>query len=182
VAEPDPTDRLLDELRRWAADEETARISRSRSRARWLLQQAAESATLAGILLDLAERRVVVTVETAARTHTGRLVTVSSGLCVLEEIDDAEHCLALVPLAAITMLVSPVQALGDRVPNLQLDLASALAGLAGDRPTVSLELKSGKRVTGVLESVGADVVTLRIDGRTGVVAQLAIDALCACLL
>jgi hypothetical protein len=182
VAETDPTDHLLDELRRWAADEETARVTRSRSRARWLRQQAAESATLAGVLMDLAEHGAVVTVEVGARTHTGRLVAVSTGLCALEEIDDAEHRLALVSLAAITMLVSSVQALGDRVPNLELNLAAALAGLAGDRPTISLELKSGKRVTGVLESAGVDIATLRIDGPTGVVALVAINAICACLL
>jgi hypothetical protein len=182
VAEPDPTDGLLDELRRWAADEETARVAQSRSRARWLRQQAADSATLAGVLLDLAERRAVVIVEAAARTHTGRLVTVSTGLCVLEEIDDPAHHLALIALPAITMLVPPVQALGDRVPDLRLDLAAALAGLASDRPTVSLELEGGKRATGVLESVGVDIVTLRIDGPAGVVVHLAINAISACLL
>jgi small nuclear ribonucleoprotein (snRNP)-like protein len=182
VAETDPIDGLLDELRRWAADDETARLARSRSRARWLHQQAAESATLAGVLLDLAEHRVVVTVETGARAHTGSLVAVSTGVCVLQEIDDAEHHLALVPLATITMLVPPVQAHGDRVPNLQLDLAGVLAGLAADRPTVSLELESGKRVTGVLETVGMDIVNLRVDRPAGAVVQLAIDAICACLL
>jgi hypothetical protein len=123
----------------------------------------------------------VVTVEAAARAHTGRLVAVSTGLCVLEEIDDAEHHLALVPLGAITMLVSPVQAIGDRIPNLQLDLAAALAGLAVDRPTVSLELNRGKRVTGVLETVGLDIVNLRMDDPDGVVAQLPINAISACL-
>jgi len=174
-------DGLLEELRRWAADEGAARVARSRSRARWLRQQAAESATLAGVLLDLAERRAVVTVEASSRLHTGRLVAVSTGLCILEEIDDADHQLALIALPAITMLVPRVEANGDRVPELQLDIAGALAGLAGDRPTICLELTSGKRVTGVLEAVGVDIVTLRVD-HTGAVGQLAINAISACLL
>jgi hypothetical protein len=181
VAQPDPTNGLLDELRRWAADEEAARVARARSRARWLRQQAAESATLAGVLLDLAERRAEVTVEASGRTHTGRLVAVATELCILEEIDDHQHHLALIALPAITMVLPPVETLGDRVPDLRLDVAGALAGLAGDRRTISLELQSGKRVTGMLESVGVDVVTLRIDG-AGTIGQLAISAISACLL
>ena len=181
MAPPDPIDGLLEELRRWAADEEAAGVARSRSRARWLRQQAAESATLAGVLLDLAERRAVVTIETSGRAHTGRLATVSTGICVLEEIADEHHQLALIGLPAITMLVPPVETLGDRVPDLQLDMAGALAGLAGDRPTITLELRGGKRVTGVLEIVGVDLITLRLDGG-GTVGQLAINAVAACLL
>lgn len=181
MAHPDPIDGLLEELRRWAADEDAARVARARSRALWLRQQAAESATLTGVLLDLAERRAVVTVEVSGRSHTGRLVAVSTGLCVLEEIDDEDHHLALVALPAITMVVPPVEASGDRVPELQLDIAGALAGLAGDRPTICLELKGGKRVTGMLETVGVDLVTVRVGG-AGAIRQLAINAISACLL
>src|SRR5262249_37759242 len=81
--EPDPTENLLGELRRWAADQEVAHLARSRSRARWLRQQAAESATLAGLLLDLAERRATVTIDAAGWAHTGRVRAVSTGLCLL---------------------------------------------------------------------------------------------------
>jgi len=123
----------------------------------------------------------VVTVEVSGRSHTGRLVAVSTGLCVLEEIDDEDHHLALVALPAITMVVPPVEASGDRVPELQLDIAGALAGLAGDRPTICLELKGGKRVTGMLETVGVDLVTVRVGG-AGAIRQLAINAISACLL
>ena len=181
MAEPDPTDGLLDELRRWAADEEVAHRARSRSRARWLRQQVAESATLTGVLLDLAERRAVVTIDATGWALTGRLLAVSTGLCVLDEIDDDEHRLALVALPAVTVVVPPVEALGDRVPNLRLDLAGALAGLAADRPRVCLEVMGGKKVTGVLESVGVDVVLMRVERTSDAVVQLAISAICACL-
>jgi hypothetical protein len=184
MPEPDPTVGLLGELRRWAADEQVDELARSRSRARWLRQQAAESATLVGLLLDHAERRTIVTIETTGRTHTGRLLAASTGLCVLDDIDDEQYRLALVALPAITLVGGPVEppgSLGDRVPHLRLDLAGALAGLAGDRPSVCLELQGGKRVTGVLESVGVDVIALRTDSQVGV-AQLAVNAVCACLL
>jgi hypothetical protein len=184
MPEPDPTVGLLGELRRWAADQEVDELARSRSRARWLRQQAAESATLVGLLLDQAERRTVVTVETTGRTHTGRLLAVSTGLCLLDGIDDEQYRLALIALPAITLVGGPVEPLGapgDRVPHLRLDLAGALAGLAGDGPWVCLEVQGGKRVAGVLDSVGVDVIALRTDSQGGV-AHLAVNAVCACLL
>jgi hypothetical protein len=181
VPEPDPTDNLLGELRRWAVDQEVARLGRSRSRARWLRQQAAESATLAGVLLDLAERRATVTIDAAGWTHTGRALAVSTGLCLLDDLADGQDRLALVALPAVIMVCPPVEALGDRVPDLRLDMAGALAGLAGDRPTICLEVQGGRKVTGVLENVGVDLVTLRAD-REGGVVQLAVNAICVCLL
>jgi hypothetical protein len=178
----DGTDGLLSELRRWATDQRVAEAARSRSRQRWLRQQAAEAATLLGVLVDLAERRATVTIEVAGQDLTGRLIAVSTGLGVLDSIDDSEHAVALVALPAITVLHACGDALGDRAPGLRLDLAGALAALAGDRPRVSLLVVGGKRVTGVLESVGIDVIGLRVNARAGSVVQVAVNAICACLL
>src|SRR4051794_41954156 len=50
-------ERLLVELARWAADERATDAARSRTRERWLRQQSAEGARMAGVALDLAERR-----------------------------------------------------------------------------------------------------------------------------
>ena len=51
---PDP---LAAELSRWAAELRAQDATRSRTRERWLRQQAEEGATWTGTLLDLAERR-----------------------------------------------------------------------------------------------------------------------------
>src|SRR3954469_10464591 len=69
---PGAVDHLLAEFARWTADERATEAARSRTRERWLRQQAVEGARLAGVALDLAERRAAVIVRTSSgRTHRG---------------------------------------------------------------------------------------------------------------
>ena len=58
--EPHGVDRLIGDLRRWAADARASDAARARSRQRWLRRQAEEESTLAGIALNLAERGTAV--------------------------------------------------------------------------------------------------------------------------
>src|SRR5207249_2288632 len=59
-------DDLLARLGRWREDQDAAEAARSRTRERWLRQQAAEAARLSAVALDLAERGTPVTVSTTA--------------------------------------------------------------------------------------------------------------------
>ena len=149
--------RLLDEAR---ADERSG----ARERERRLRQAAEEGALLAGTLVDLAEHGTGVTVRTAAgRTHHGPVRLVAGDFVVVGE--------AWVALRAVTT-VRPDPALrhepaaGDR-PTVDLRLVEALARVAGERPRLALVLRGGEVVAGELRSVGADVVTLRLDGASG---------------
>ena len=54
---------------------------------------------------------------------------------------------------------------GDRVVDVELGLAEALAAIAGDRPRVLVVTSAdGEGLAGELRAVGRDVVTLRLDG------------------
>jgi hypothetical protein len=188
----DGWDDLLTALAGWAADERAASAARSRTRRRWLSRQATETATLAGVLLDLSERRADVTIDTVGSRHRGRLVAVATELCVLRTADGGA---ALVALPAVTHLttgstgsngsitsITSITPIGDRTPPLELDLAYALTALAADRPAVCLELLGGNRVAGTLHSVGTDLVSVQVDGPPPETALIALDAVVACLL
>ena len=56
----------VEDLERWAADARARDAADSRVKERWLRAQAEEDATIAGVLLAMAERREMVVVATAA--------------------------------------------------------------------------------------------------------------------
>lgn len=169
----DPLVELLDEVR--AGDAGAARL-----RERWLRRQAEEGATLAGTLLDLAERGAPVSVRTTTgRTSHGSVVAVGSDFAVLRGEDGRDACLRLQAVAAVWPAVGErhVVATGDRVAPLDLLLVEVLATLASDRPGVRV-LAGGDVIVGELRAVGVDVVTLRLEGermRLCYVAAAALD-------
>ena len=154
----------MDELLRLLDDARADERSDSRERERRLRQAAEEGATLAGTLVDLAEHGTGVTVRTASgRSHHGPVRLVGSDFCVVGEV--------WVALRAITTVrPDPAQrsepAAGDR-PTTDLLLFEALSRIAPERPRVALVTRNGEVVAGELRSVGADVVTLRLDGDQG---------------
>lgn len=125
--EPLGEEEFLEALADWAAGERVTGAARSRSRLRSLNEAAAGSATLAGILVDLAERATEATLwigatgavsaqtlnglappahptysgRSAGSRLTGRLVGVGQDFCVLQQ-DNAGH--ALVRTAAVTAI------------------------------------------------------------------------------
>jgi hypothetical protein len=160
-------DGVLDGLARWAADARADEAARDRARERWLRRQAEEEGTLAGALLDLAERRAAVLVATAAgRRHRGTVVAVGADFVGLRGGRAAQ---VLVPLAAVAW-VRPLEgdsaAPGDDRPlALEATLVEALDGLAARRPrTLVVPAAASEALTGELVAVGRDVVTLRLDG------------------
>lgn len=156
----DPLVDLLDEAR--AGDTGTAR-----ARERWLQRQAEEGATLAGTLLDLAERGSAVAVRTTAgRVTYGAVVAVGTDFVVVRGEDRRDSCVRLAAVATVRPQVGErhVSATGDRPAPLDLFLVEVLAGLAPGRPRVVLVTTGGELLAGELRAVGADLVTLRLDG------------------
>ncbi|HUJ65470.1 MAG TPA: hypothetical protein VLX59_08035 [Acidimicrobiales bacterium] len=157
-----PGDDLVAAFRRWAAGERASAAAGNRARERRLRDQAAASATWAGVLVDLAEAAATVVVRLGALTCTGRIVAVARDFCVIEPTSGRP---SLIALAAISAL-SPQQTgqsppAGDRQPHLSLSMAGALAALAEERTPVGLTLAHDVHVEGELAAVGEDVVTLR---------------------
>jgi hypothetical protein len=168
-------DALVAAMGRWAAEKRAGDAAGPRNRVGWLRRQAAESATLAGVLVDLAERAAPVRLETLSGTYEGRVEVVTTGLCALRRPAGG---VTLVALPAVTALRGPdVLATGDRTPAVELDMAGALSALSADRSKVTVALPGGTEVTGVLEAVGIELVCLQGDSGSVLVA---LDSVTAC--
>jgi len=157
VGASDPWLELLDDGRAREA-------SAARSRERWLRAAAAEDATLAGTLLDLAEAGTEVTVTTeTGRSHRGRVALVGDDVVVLRPASGPVVVLALAAVAALRP--AERRSGGGRVvpngPNLLDVLASLTIGEA-----VLLTTRGGGTVRGLVDAIGADVVHVRGDDET----------------
>jgi hypothetical protein len=175
VAGSDEIDALLASAGRSPDDELAEASAQSRSRRRWLRQQSAESATLTGVLLSLAEGDRPVTIRSGGWTHDGRIRRVTAALCVVE----LAQGIALIPTASITALETPGPIADDRVPAAGVDLAAVLAALVPERPAVRLQLGDGTEVAGMLVDLGKDVAMVRL---TSSVATVRLSAVAGCIL
>jgi hypothetical protein len=172
-------DDLLARLDRWLSDARTTEAAAARVRERWLVQAAEESATFAGVLVDLAERAAPVVVVTRGdRRHRGVVAAVASDFCIVRTPAGRDLIIAFAGIASVRIDPTAGAPAGDRSLHVDVGLAEALAALAGDRPRVLL-VTSGQAdgIAGELRSVGRDVVTLRLNGDSGGTAYLPIDAI-----
>lgn len=174
-------DALLADLARWTGDSRSDEAARSRTQERWLRQQAVEDARFAGLLLDLSERGVVVALgTTAGSVLRGRIAAVAADFVLIAHSDGGQVCLVALGCLA-TVRPEPgrhqSEATADRAAPLTATLADVLAGMAADRPRVRIVgVAAAGAVTGELRAVGADVMTLRLDGRPPPTVYLAVDA------
>jgi hypothetical protein len=146
---------LLDDAR--AAEHRRARTSE-----RLLRTAAEESATFAGSLLDLAEQGRSVRITTASRRrHVGPIRMVGLDFLVV-----ADAWVALATVASVGVVEGGGAATGDR-PGTDLLLVEALARVAPERPQLAVVTSGGEVVAGRLLAVGADVLTLRLEGEGG---------------
>ena len=171
----DQVDALLSALGHLPDDAAAAASAQARSRRRWLGQQAAETSTMAGVLLTLAERQATVTLRCGPWSHRGGLRSVTSAV-VLVELAGA---LALVPIDAITAVEAAAAVADDRAPGAGPDLAAILADLVAERPAVRLLLGDGTDVAGALQEVGKDVAVVRV---TSAFATVRLSAIVGCVL
>jgi hypothetical protein len=169
-------DAELGDLERWAADARAREAAGARVRERWLRAQAEEEASLAGVLLSLAERRETVVLTTAAgRRHRGVVSGVGLDFAVLRAPAGATTLVALAALADVRMVderpgPKSAAATGDDAARgaLGVRLADVLAQAAGQRPRVAVQAGAAS-VVGDLRAVGSDMLTVRADGTGGVV-------------
>jgi hypothetical protein len=177
-------DELLASLASWSGDERAVEAAESRARGRWLSQQAGEAATMAGVLLDLAEHRAEVLIATDGRVHRGRLRAVGADAALLEHDPGGVTLIALdairtfEPAPAHRQLASS----GSRSTSARWSLASVLDALAAERTDVSVELRGGNVVTGSLHGVGADVLAVRVEGRPARRLHIPLRAVASCRL
>jgi hypothetical protein len=148
---------LLDDAR---ADD----LASARSKERWLRRQATESATVAGTLLDLAERGAPVSIGVVGgRRHDGTVLAIGTDVVLLAERNDR----VAIPVASIATF-RPVPgaggraATGDRPPAVDVGFVELLARVVDDQPDVAISLVTGEVVSGRLLAVGADVVSVRV--------------------
>jgi hypothetical protein len=154
-------------------DRRAAASARARSHRRWQQQLAAESTTLGGVLLTLAERREPVTLGCGPWAHAGVLRNVTEGLTVL----DGQGDVVLVPTGAVSWVESAVAVADDRPLGPGPDLVSALTTLAAEHPPVRLELSDGSQLAGRLVDMGKDVARVRLTSTTAT-ARLSTIASC----
>lgn len=157
---------LLGRLERFAADARVDEDAGRRSRERWLRQQSDEEATLHGVLVDLAERMVDVTVHTrASRSHHGRIRAVGTDFCGLRTTTGRDVVIAVGVITSVRTQPREQPASGDRPLQLALRLADVLSQLAAERERVLLvPAHGGDGIAGELRSLGHDVLVVRLDG------------------
>jgi hypothetical protein len=156
----DEADNAVVSLARWASAAKADDAADARTRERWLRQQAQESATVAGLMAGLVERRVAVALRTTnGHTHNGTLVGVGADYLALV----GANRMTFVPLDRVATVTprppTAAPASDERQPPTGR-LAAVLAGLAAEGPPVTL-MTGGETVAGVLAAVGADLLTIQ---------------------
>lgn len=159
-------DRMTVLLERFAQSARVDEAARRRARERWLLQAAEEGGTLAGVLADLAERGIGVSLRTTGgRRHGGHVRAIGADFVALDSTAGGQALVALAAISSVRAQPGAAPPAGDRTVRSVLALAEVLAGLAAERErVVVVSLDGGDAVTGTVRSLGRDVVTLTVDG------------------
>lgn len=169
----DPFVRLADESR-------LAEAIRDRGDSRELRRQAAEQATFAGTLRDLAEAGTGVVVRSASgRAYHGVILAVTVDHVVVRSGDGTVVHLAIDQVTSVQLdpMVRAGAATGERDAAQDRTLDEVLADAVEVTPMVVLVTRGdGELHRGRLVAVGEDVVSIRIEP-TGATAYLAVMAL-----
>lgn len=149
----------------WAHRLRSDAAAQLRRREAWLRRQAADDASLGGVLVDLAENGSLVALTTQAGTrHLGRVRGAGAEVVVLE-VGSTQVVVTVDSVTTVQAVpeeqrrtVSPV---GHRVGADGTTLADLLSHAVGDRAEVTLVMRGGQVVSGALEAVGRDVAIVR---------------------
>ena len=162
-------------MERWLA--ELAADEARRERRRLYLNDLVrhESATMLGHLVDIAERGDRITVDTHARAVHGRVVGVGPDAVVLA--DSGRRCVVAIPAVGALRTNTTDAPTGDRGPSLDMTLAEILYELAAERERVTVTTKAGQRIVGTLVTMGADILSVRLDGAEAHTAVVPLDAI-----
>lgn len=156
---------LVAALDRWAAEMRVDDAARARSRERWLRQQAAEAASFAGVLFDLAERRRAVVLSTSdGERIRGHVEAIGVDFIAITNDQRRAVLVRIDAVAAVRARAGGAALASDRTVSVDLDLHQALDRLAADRPRLAVTTGDGDVIAGELRAVGRDLLTLRLDG------------------
>ena len=173
-------DEPLSGLSKWLADARVDAAAAGRAHQRWLERQATEDATIAGVLVDLAERGRPVALRCAGgRTVRGRVFAIGADFVAIRESRLGDVLIPRHSIATVRAAPGDDPIVGDRPVSLMVVLAEALVELAADRPTV-LVVAAGDQVRGELHSAGQDLgsITTNADRREVIhIATASIDHL-----
>ncbi len=157
---------MLDDIERWVADARADEAAGERVRERWLRRQAEEDASFAGVLLDLAERGLTVTVTgVSGRRHQGRVAAVGADFVALRAESGRLTLLALRSMARVRLAPPARRVSGgarDGMEGSDVTLAEVLAQAVEHRPRLSVHFDADHLI-GQLRAVGADVLSLAVD-------------------
>lgn len=155
----DPVESVLASLAAWTAEKRADEAAEGRQRERWLRQMVAESATLVGTLIDLAESKARISVAlTGGQAVHGQAVAVGQDFVAIRSEGGATLVVALARLKRV-WTQSETGGGGDRPPTLELAMADFLLQLSHERSLVALVV-GGEPVVGRLTAVGQDVAML----------------------
>jgi len=161
----------------WLAAGRVDAAAAQRARQRWLERQAAEEATLSGVLMDLAERGRAVTVhDSLGHSTRGPVVALGADFVIVREPRLGDVVIPLEAVATVRAAPGESSVVGDRVVTLELVFAHALTELATQRPTVLIST-AGEEFRGELRSVGVDVVSVAIESEHRDVIHVAMAAI-----
>ena len=157
-------------LERWAGEARVDAAAASRAREHSLRRQAEEDATVAGVLVDLAEAAIPVRVHLrSGGTVSGTIRAVGVDVVAVEH-GGPDGALSLVALGAVASVRTGAGAravAGDRAVVSTLRLVDVLAGVAGERASVLVHTDDGAAVAGEARGLGRDVLVVRTGGHRG---------------
>jgi hypothetical protein len=169
---------LLSTLAQWTAEARVDEAARSRARERWMRQQAIEETHFIGVLADLAERgRPVLVHSTSGRRHRGLITALGVDFVALRTETSTEVLVHSGAVAAVRTQPREGAAMSGRMVDLDMTFRDAIEALAGERSRVLVATAAHDTFAGDLDSVGIDVVTLRIDGDERPMIYVPLDAI-----
>ena len=176
----DDGDDLAADLARLVGDARQLEESRARAHERHLRAAASAEATLAGVVLDLAEQLVPVSVRmTSGRLLHGRVSVVATDVLVLESGAGISTYLQVRHVTWIRPATDAggrpsAEPSGRRPPPRATTFTALVAELAAHRPRVSvMMLGEDVPLRGELRASGTDVLTVFLDGDPPVAVFLA---------
>lgn len=157
---------LLGRLAEWVATSQVDLAAAEHRRVRWLRRAAEETATVTGVLVDLAEQgNPVVVTGWAGRRHRGVIEAVGQDFVGLRLADGSAVLVRTAAVAAVRADGGAPVVTGDRGLAVDVELAEVLAAAVDDRPRLLVvTFADAEGMAGELRSAGRDVVVLRLDG------------------
>jgi len=171
---------LAERLERWAAEARVTEAARARSREQWLRRQAEEEGTFTGVLADLLEAGAPLTVHSrTGGRYPGAVRAIGADFVALGPAvgRGREVVIALGSVASVRTLPGAAAVTGDRRVAGTLTVADVVAALAVERERVRLVTVDGEAVSGIVRSVGQDVVVVGGVGDPPAAAYVAVGAI-----